>query len=128
MLTFLTKDADIETIKADLLTVLRRRNFEAEGPQSRLPWKIYHIEIALHELLRAGRVVSFWTDSGRFQRQFYALIEHFDCAQPLMQICAASEALEKLGKINLTSRQEIQKARPDKKPIPRLNTSQKPVR
>jgi hypothetical protein len=29
-----------------------------------------------------------------------------------MQICAASEALERLGEINLTSRQEIQQARP----------------
>ncbi len=111
MLTFLTKDADIETIKTDFLTVLRRRNFEAEGLQSRLPWKIYPLEIALHELLRAGRVVSFWTDSGRSQRQFYALTENFDCAQPVMQICASSEVLEKLGEIDLTSRQEIQQAR-----------------
>ena len=110
MLTFLTKDADIEAIKADLLTVLRRRNFEAEGLLSRLPWKIYHIEMALHELLQAGQVVSFWTDSGRFQRQFYALTENFDCAQPVMQICASSEALQELGEINLTSRQEIQHA------------------
>ena len=73
MLTVLTKAADIETIKADLLTILHRRNSEAERLQSRLPWKINYIEIALHELLRAGRVVSFWTNSGRFQRQFYAL-------------------------------------------------------
>ncbi|MEW5961537.1 MAG: hypothetical protein AB1801_27790 [Chloroflexota bacterium] len=110
MLTFLTKDANIEAIKADLLAALSRRNFEAAGLQSRLPWKMYHIEMALDELLRAGRVVSFWTDSGRSQRQFYALTENFDPVQPVMQICASAEALEKLGPINLTSRQEIQQA------------------
>ena len=110
MLTFLTKDADIEAIKADLLTALCRRNYEAEGLQSRLPWKIYHIEMALHELLQEGQVVSYWIDTGRFQRQFYALTEKFDCAQPVMQICASKEALQQLGEIKVTSRQEIQHA------------------
>ena len=47
MITFLTKEADIEAIKADILTALGRRNFEAEGLQSRLSWKVYHVEMAL---------------------------------------------------------------------------------
>ena len=45
MLTFLTKDANIEAIKTDILAALNRRNFEAEGLRSRLSWKMYHIEM-----------------------------------------------------------------------------------
>lgn len=110
MFTFLTKVADIEAVKTDLLTALSRRNFEAEALQSRLPWKVYHIEMALHELIQDGLLVSYWTDSGRSQRQFYALTENFDPSQPVMQIRGSSEALKKLGEVNVTSRQEIQKA------------------
>jgi hypothetical protein len=121
MLTFLTKDANIEAIKIDILAALSRRNFEAEGLRSRLSWKMYHIEMALYELLREGRVVSFWTDSGRSQRQFYALTENFDPAQPVMQICASAEALEKLGQIKLTSRQEIQQAQAKREDEPAAN-------
>jgi hypothetical protein len=96
MITFLTKEADIEAIKADILIALGHRNFEAEGLQSRLPWKVYHVEIALYELIREGLIVSFWTDSGRFQRQFYALTDNIDPGQPLMQICASAKALKNL--------------------------------
>ncbi len=110
MITFLTKDANIEAVKMEILSALGRRKFEAEGLQSRLPWKAYHVEMALYELIRDGLVVSFWTDSGRFQRQFYALTENIDPNQPVMQICASPEALIKLGDVTLTSRQEIQQA------------------
>lgn len=110
MPNFLTKDADIEAIKSNILTALSRRNFEADGLLSRLPWKGYHIEMALHYLIQEGRLVSYWTDSGSRQRKYYALIGNFDTDQQIMQICASSQALEELGEINLTSRQEIQEA------------------
>jgi DNA-binding PadR family transcriptional regulator len=114
MLTFLTKDADIEAIKADILTTLSGRNFEAEALHSRLPWKVYHVEMALHELLRDGLLVSYWTDSGRSQRQFYALTQNFDSSQSVMQIRASSDTLEKFGDVNITSRREIQRARAER--------------
>jgi hypothetical protein len=107
MLEFLTKDVDLEAIEASILAALRRRNFEADGLLSHLHWKAYHVEMALNRLIRTGRVVSFWTDSGPYQRHFYALTENFDKKRPVMQICASPDALEKLGEIKLTSRLEM---------------------
>jgi hypothetical protein len=111
MPTFVTKDMNIEIIKADILTALRVRNYEAEALRSHFNWKAYHIEIALHELIQAGLLVSYWTDSGAYQRKFYALADNFDVHQPVVQICASPETLAKLGEIHLTTRQEIRQAR-----------------
>lgn len=111
MLTFLTQEANVEAIKAGILAALRSRNFEAEGLTGHLPWKLYHIEIALHELLQEGLVVSYWIDSGAYQRKFYALTEKFDLNRPVMQICGSPEALEKLGEIKLTTRKKARQAR-----------------
>jgi hypothetical protein len=107
MLSFLTKDVDLDAVKSSILATLRRRNFEADGLMGHLRGKPYHVEMALHQLIQEGRVVSYWTDSGAYQRHFYALTEKFDTGRPVMQVCASPEALEQLGTVNLKSRPEM---------------------
>ncbi len=106
MIKFLAKDFPLETIKADILKSLSQRNFEAEALLGHLPFKDYQVEIALNDLITGGQVVSYWTDSGAFQRKFYALTEKFNREQPVVQFCASGEAIDALGEINLTTRQE----------------------
>ena len=111
MLKFLTKEVDLEAIKSGILTTLGRRNYEVDGLLSHLHWKAYHVEIALHQLIQEGRVVSYWTDSGAYQRHFYALTENFDTNRPVMQICGSETALLQLEEVKLTSRPELRKKR-----------------
>jgi hypothetical protein len=107
MLSFLTKDVDIAAVKSSILVTLSRRNFEADGLMGHLRGKPYHVEMALHQLIQEGQVVSYWTDSGAYQRHFYALTENFNTSQPVMQVCASPEALEQIGPINLKTRPEM---------------------
>lgn len=110
MIKFLTKDSPMEGLKAEILKSLGQRSFEAEALRGHLSFKDYYVEIALHELIAAGQVVSYWTDSGAFQRKFYALAEKFSRDQPVVQFCASTKALEKLGEIRLTTREEMRQS------------------